>query len=446
MNRVILAVVVIAISYTSKASSKLDDHQWLIEFIEKNEIVPIRNEPKLLDAQYELGQALFFEKLLSTNKDTACSTCHLVNSHTSDSLRKAIGAGGHNLGALRLAGKDTEPLDRNTQALFNLDNNEVKNLFWDGRVEVDLQGPIKFLTPLGKHIPLGLENALAAQSLIPIISNSELKSHTCYLVGREQNYCKKLYESFESVNESIWNLAYLSFIQHRLIGHSDNKDLSSIQKKYRKLFKLAYPNKSNFTASDLANALARYQEIAFATRDTPWDKFLKGSESISDTEAEGARLFYGKYRCNNCHSNTLFSDFDFHSIGIVSHKKDKSIDKGRFEITGNLKDFLKFRTPSLRNVTLTAPYMHDGSIESLEQAIGKHFTGCALENDYYEVCIETVFKYKEIIQPNEVLKLIAFLKFLEDKSHIIDDDIVPFTVPSGLGIDDLIPASANKIK
>lgn len=111
MNKIILAVVVIAIFYTSRASSKLDDHQWLLEFIEKNEIVPIRNEPKLLDAQYNLGQALFFEKLLSTNKDTACSTCHLVNNHTSDSLRKAIGAGGHNLGALRLADEGTESLD-----------------------------------------------------------------------------------------------------------------------------------------------------------------------------------------------------------------------------------------------------------------------------------------------------------------------------------------------
>ncbi|MEJ2893196.1 cytochrome c peroxidase [Pseudoalteromonas sp. B5MOD-1] len=441
MNKIILAVVVIAIFYTGSASSNLDDYQWLLEFIEKNEIVPIRNEPKLLDAQYNLGQALFFEKLLSTNKDTACSTCHLVNNHTSDSLRKAIGAGGHNLGALRLADEGTESLDRNTQALFNLDNNEVKKLFWDGRVEVDLQGPIKFLTPLGKHIPLGLENALAAQSLIPIISNSELKSNTCYLVGKEQDYCRNLYENFENVNESIWNLAYLSFIQHRLIGHSGNQDLSSIQKKYRKLFESAYPHKNNFTISDLANALARYQEIAFATRKTPWDEFLKGSAPISDIEVKGARLFFEKYKCNTCHSNTLFSDFDFHSIGVVSHKKDKSIDKGRFEVTDNLKDFLKFRTPSLRNVTLTAPYMHDGSIESLDQAIEKHFTGCRLESDYYEVCIGTVFKYTEMIQPNEILKLIEFLKFLEDKSHIVKD-VVPSTVPSGLKIDDLIPTGA----
>ncbi|MCG9733403.1 hypothetical protein L1D51_05220 [Pseudoalteromonas shioyasakiensis] len=436
MNKIILAVVVFAFFYTSIASSKLDDHQWLLEFIEKNEIVPIRNEPKLLDAQYNLGQALFFEKLLSTNKDTACSTCHLVNNHTSDSLRKAIGAGGHNLGALRLADEGNEPLDRNTQALFNLDNNEVKKLFWDGRVEVDLQGPIKFLTPLGKHVPLGLENALAAQSLIPIISNSELKSHTCSLVGKEQDYCKKLYGNFKNVNESIWNLVYLSFIQHRLIGHSGNQGLSSVQKKYRKLFESAYPHKSNFTISDLANALARFQEIAFATRKTPWDEFLKGNIQMPEAEVKGARLFFDKYKCNNCHSNTLFSDFDFHSIGVVSLKKDKSIDEGRFEVTDNLKDFLKFRTPSLRNVTLTAPYMHDGSIDSLEQAIYKHFTGCLPEHDYNEVCTRTLFKYKDMIQQNEVIVLIEFLKFLEDKTHIIED-FVPSKVPSGLTVDEL---------
>lgn len=441
MNKILLAVLVITIFYTSRASSKLYDQQWLLEFIDKNEIVPIRNEPKLLDAQYNLGKALFFEKLLSTNRDTACSTCHLVNNHTTDSLRKAIGAGGHNLGALRLADEGTEPLDRNTQALFNLDNNEVKNLFWDGRVEVDLHGPIKFLTPLGKHIPSGLENALAAQSLIPIISISELKSNTCYLTGKEQDYCKRLYENFENVNESIWNLAYLSFIQHRLIGHSDNQDLSSVQLEYRKLFKSAYGNKSNFTASDLANALARYQEIAFATRKTPWDEFLRGNVVISDIEAKGARLFFEKYKCNNCHSNSLFSDFDFHSIGIVSQKKDKSIDKGRFEVTGNAKDFLKFRTPSLRNVTLTAPYMHDGSIDSLEQAIYKHFNGCERESLHYKLCIGNAFKYTEMIQPNEILKIIEFLKFLEDKSHS-SEDVIPLQVPSGLKIDVLIPTDA----
>ena len=85
--------------------------------------------------------------------------------------------------------------------------------------------------------------------------------------------------------------------------------------------------------------------------------------------------------------------------------------------------------------------MHDGSIESLEQAIKQHFTGCTLESDYYEVCKGTVFKYTEMIQPNEILKLVEFLKFLEDKSHIVEV-VIPSTVPSGLKIDDLIPTGA----
>jgi len=438
MYRLILFTCIFINLCPGKANSETTDLQWLLYFIEQNEIQPIRNEPLLLDPQYYLGQALFFDKLLSTNKDTACSTCHLVNNHTSDSLPTAIGVGGRRLGALRTPGNGTKPQDRNTQSLFNLDNNEVKNLFWDGRVEVDLKGPIRFSTPFANHIPIGLENALAAQSLIPIITDSEMRSSICALDGEEQEYCSKLYQNFENVDESIWSLAYLSFIRHRLLGHSGKQDISPMQRRYRELFKLAYPESSKFSISDIANALARYQEIAFASRKTPWDSFLKGETTISKSQAKGARLFFEKFKCNNCHSNTLFSDFDFHSIGVVSLRHGEKLDKGRFEVTKNEADILKFRTPSLRNVTLTGPYMHDGSMNNLEEAIYKHFTGCLQDATHYEICKRSAFQYAEMIQHHEIQSLMEFMKFLEDKSHTEYEYIIPAQVPSGLRIDELI--------
>ena len=106
-QKILFTLFLVNLLLSTKVHSETTDLKWLSDFIERNEIRPIRNEPVVLDHQYYLGQALFFEKSLSTNKDIACSTCHLVNNHTSDSLPKGIGSGGRGLGKLRILGKNT---------------------------------------------------------------------------------------------------------------------------------------------------------------------------------------------------------------------------------------------------------------------------------------------------------------------------------------------------
>lgn len=93
------------------------------------------------------------------------------------------------------------------------------------------------------------------------------------------------------------------------------------QQSYRSLFIAAYPDKSkqSFSIVDLANAIAHFEEMAFATGDSALDRYLRGEkEAISLEAKEGAVLFYGKARCVACHDGPLLSDFDYHSVGIFS--------------------------------------------------------------------------------------------------------------------------------
>lgn len=439
MLRVLIGVGILSLlSVESLSKEELkSSEKWLANYVEDNDIQPIRNEPLYLDSKYYLGQALFFDKILSTNKDTACSTCHLVTNHTTDSLDKAIGSGGFKLGDQRTAKKASSLMERNTQSLFNLDNNEAKNLFWDGRVEVNLHSETKFKTALGKFIPHGFENALAVQSLFPIISLSEMRSSECNLEGSEQKYCQRLFDAISHVDDVTWSLTYLSFVLSRLTFTSNTQVVTETQKKYYELFSSAYPEKSVFSIIDVSNAIARFQEVAFATRNTPWDNYLKGKLELTKPQIRGAKLFFDDYMCSNCHSGTLFSDFEFHSIGVISYKKDGSVDLGRYEVTAIDKDKLQFRTPSLRNVTLTAPYMHDGSISDLRSAVMYHFTGGGSLKGCYANCNNYSFRYTEEITTEEIDDLIQFIGLLEDETHLNNKSIIPETVPSGLPIDQI---------
>jgi len=96
-----------------------------------------------------------------------------------------------------------------------------------------------------------------------------------------------------------------------------------------------------------------------------FDRFEAGDrEAISVSAQRGRVLFFGKARCGNCHIPPLFTDHKFHHLG-VSWKDETTGDLGRYEVTGAKKDLGAFKTPSLRDATLTGPYMHDGSIATL---------------------------------------------------------------------------------
>lgn len=136
---------------------------------------------------------------------------------------------------------------------------------------------------------------------------------------------------------------------------------------YQKLFDKAFGS-SEPTISGVSKAIACF-ERTLLTGDSPFDRYeWNGEESaLTESAARGLLLFRGKARCSTCHIGTNFTDEKFHNLGAGIG--EGQLDPGRAAITMDPADFGKFKTPSLRNVELTAPYMHDGSLAQLEDVI-----------------------------------------------------------------------------
>jgi cytochrome c peroxidase len=116
------------------------------------------------------------------------------------------------------------------------------------------------------------------------------------------------------------------------------------------------------TADRLAEALAAYERTVFSV-DAPFDRFLAGDEgALSPAAQRGLALFGRKARCGDCHSGPNFTDEDFHCLGV-------SRDPGRMTVTRQAKDLGAFKTPTLREIARTAPYMHDGSLATLAEVV-----------------------------------------------------------------------------
>jgi cytochrome c peroxidase len=139
---------------------------------------------------------------------------------------------------------------------------------------------------------------------------------------------------------------------------------------YQNLIKKAFPKKNQTTGYQcIIKSIAAYEKTLIDF-DSPYDAYKKGNlEAISSVAKRGEQLFFSqRLQCQKCHPFPLFTDANqsnaFHQIMPSSER-----DLGLFSVSGKPEDKGKFRTPSLRNVTRTAPYMHDGSIEKLEDAL-----------------------------------------------------------------------------
>ena len=134
---------------------------------------------------------------------------------------------------------------------------------------------------------------------------------------------------------------------------------------YRGRFKAAFG--AGVTAENLAKAIASF-ERTLVSGNAPWDRHNLGDPSaLSEGAKRGIEIFQHRGRCAFCHIGPTFTDNAFHNLGMGMDKENP--DLGRFEITGEEKHIGAFRTPSLRNVAETAPYMHDGSLETLEAVV-----------------------------------------------------------------------------
>ena len=122
------------------------------------------------------------------------------------------------------------------------------------------------------------------------------------------------------------------------------------------------------TDKTVAMAIAAFERTV-VSKNSPFDKYVQGDTSAMSTAAiRGMRIFNGKGHCTACHSGPNFSDGGFHNLGI-GYKDGEFKDVGRFKVTKNPKDMGAFKTPGLRSVALTAPYLHDGSEQTLEAVI-----------------------------------------------------------------------------
>ncbi len=145
------------------------------------------------------------------------------------------------------------------------------------------------------------------------------------------------------------------------------------QQDYRDQFRMAY-GVERIRMTDIAQAMADFQRTLRPPRSL-WDRALaEGGKVLNDQQILGLHLFRTKARCANCHNGPLLSDLKFHNLGISFYGRELE-DVGRYGVTGDPIDVGRFRTPSLRAITRTAPYMHNGIFPHLEGIVNIYAAG-----------------------------------------------------------------------
>lgn len=351
------------VSSHSFAISSLD--LKLQDYVQHFNLRPQSGPGELNKKLFLLGRDFFFEKDLSGNKNISCADCHHPRTMTVDKLPLSLGAGASGIEIVSGGRKQNNGkiIPRNSPALFNLHNQPV--MFWDGRVKVDLaSGTFTTPTELPKDFPIVLKNALAAQALFPMLSHEEMRGEA----GSNEVADAKS-------NEEAWNLLLKRILRNET---------------YRSTLTELFPNEE-ITIAHVARSIAHFQEQAFFAADTNYDRYLKGDiTALTELQKKGMDIFFSKGQCGKCHRGEHLSDFSFHNIGVpqIGPGTKDGDDLGRYSVTGNKQDLYAFRVPALRNVAMTAPYMHDGVFKSLHEVI-EHYddivgslTSYSFENNY----------------------------------------------------------------
>ena len=335
-----------------------------------------RSLPDITEPIPALGRALFFSLELSGDRDVACATCHHPALGGGDAISLSVGPGAapHLMGADRVRGltdPDALQVPRNAPTTFNIGLWDA-SVFWDGRVEAldpqpgtngaasdiaveDLSG-----VPLDDAAPANLTEA---QAFLPVASVHEMAGEwgTAFdtPAERRQAIAARLADDPTWVERfaSVCDAAALPESWRTACAEGDSDAL------------LDYAH--------IAHALGEYQRSQVFT-DHPWAAYVQGDvDAISELAKRGALVFYrnigdGGQGCVRCHSGDLFSDEQFHAI--AGHQIGPGIhgdgtDPGREGVTADPGDAWRFRTPSLLNVEVTAPYFHAGSMASLTQTV-----------------------------------------------------------------------------
>lgn len=401
-------------------------------------------------AEARLGHLLFYDPILSGNKTVACATCHHPKFGTGDGLSLGFGDGGIGLGPDRQADPDNMPIQRiprNAPSLFNLGAHEFQVMFHDGRLEADATKPSGIRTPMGEDMVQGFASVLAAQTMFPVLSRDEMAG------DYNENELGKLIR------------------QGRITGAGGAWDVLARRvaeiPAYADAFVATYPHVSgpeDIAFTDISNAIAVFMEHEWRSDTAPFDDVLRGKNELAGPAARGLELFYGELRCARCHAGPFLTDHRFHAMGDPQIGPGKSAtfedhyrDDGRFRVTGDPGDRYAFRTPSLRNVMLTAPYGHAGAYSDLRAYLAHHSDPVAglasyslasatlpafsqrddailRDNGLLAEIAQSATQQPQTLSPNTLDDLVAFLETLTDPVAIEGRLGVPDAVPSGLPV------------
>ena len=183
---------------------------------------------------------------------------------------------------------------------------------------------------------------------------------------------------------------------------------------YRILFKQAFKADS-ITSKEFLQAFAQFM-AAMISANTRYDKYVRNEgEVLTADELNGLNIF--KQKCSSCHATDLFTDGSYRNNGITN---DFRFDKGREEITLNESDKGKFKVPTLRNIEYTAPYMHNGSLATLEDVLQHYTSGMKPSKTVDSTFRKNDGTFGIDLTPDEKKDLICFLKTLSDKEFITD--------------------------
>lgn len=350
-------------------------------------------------AEVELGRALFWDPVLSGSKDVACATCHHPDFAYADGRDLSRGAGAAGLGPARADQSNGRIplLRRNAPTVINVAFNGVDRQRGRGRnARSTVPGRVD-----PARAPMFWDNrvrSLEAQALEPLKAREEMRG-------------------------DAWSEATaVEAVVARL------RDIPE----YVARFEAAFGPGAAVDAPSLGRALATFQRTLVAMN-SPVDRFASGeADALTPQQRRGMQAF-DDVGCDRCHSGPMFSDFDLHAEGVREHPAlpEPDAGAGRF----------RFRTPSLRNVALTAPYMHNGVLSTLADVLRFYDNGRS-ENPNVAAGrggrrgdatgigrLARDFQRVDDMSDEQMLDIIAFLEALTDTGF---DRTVVARVPSGL--------------
>ena len=335
-----------------------------------------------------LGRLLFWDPILSGNRDVACASCHHPRFGYAEDLDLSVGVNGVGLGRnRRFQSPNSIPfVKRNSPTMLNVGFNGANRagqyapptapMFWDMRVA-----------------------SLESQSLEPIKSFEEMRGDT--------------YPEAKAVETVVARLNAIP--------------------EYRALFAKAFATENAVTDANLGKALAAFGRSLVANN-SPFDRYMRGDRNaMTAGQIEGMRRFE-RVGCSECHNGPMFSDYKLHVLGVPDNRKLAKSDNGfpdngkrAYSDIDNLDTPYAFRTASLRNLRFTAPYMHSGVFATLLDVL--EFYDDAPENP--NVSRREIDRLvRRLDDPDdEAGAIITFLEALNDDNF---DKTIPSRVPSGL--------------